>query len=250
MIGKSESGGKPIMNAQNILQACRRWAAIASLVAGVASADIIQQDNFNNGSQWTQSTSTGYSIVKTATQAMFSQSAGTGNGSGLLTTVISAAGDFTATVDINAGGLSSNGESGFGFFVPASPTHFSDIFYVGPGQINSNIFNGNPYRVTSNGASSSSALLEIQRVGDTVTTSFNTGGGLFQANSVTGAEEAGPIQITLFLSQEFGNTAASQATFSNFTFSVPPTPTPEPAGWLTMIPSVAAVVLLRRKRKA
>lgn len=187
-------------------------------------------ENFNGASisaHLVASSTAGYSMSLSAGQLLFQKAVGVGNGVASLTTDFDLIGDFTVAVDTSRTNVSNNAEAGL-----ALSPFGTDIFFFGPSLINANIYIAPGFGSQTVGNNSSPVTFRIQRSGNTLTESFNAGAGFQVLHSATTVNASGPVPASIFLIQEFGNTAAHNVAFDNLSivadaFSSPvPEPTP------------------------
>jgi len=189
----------------------------------VAGTGVALQDDFNQPGLWTAAATMGFSTTVTSNAVTFQQSAGFANGEAQLITVSPMVGDFTADVEGSRTLLSSIAEAGIALNSPADVSdNFADIFFVGNGgQINSNLFTSESRHTSSTMTAATSVQFRISRSGQTLTESFDAGGGFVTVMSGTDPSFAQPMQIKLFEIMEYGSTSASQIAFDSFSLSIP-----------------------------
>lgn len=214
--------------------------------------------NFNSGvldPNLLTSTPLGFGISLTDGQAVFSKTAGTGNGSADIVTNFSLLGDFTVSVlanRINPFGI----EMGVAVVPTSSSGGFADTFFSRSGAIVANqfIIPGFGYDTTDNSAALVTFL--IQRSGYTMSLLFNDGSGFNTLKSDTDASLAAPMQVDLFLVNEVGDTSAQQGTFDNFSITanqfsgfVAASPIAEPETYAMMLAGLGLLGFAARRRK-
>jgi cysteine-rich repeat protein len=158
----------------------------------------------------------GFDVTVTSGKAVFTKSAGTGNGFARMNTVFLIEGDFVVTVVADRVDASGNAEIGLATNHVPSGTGFTDIFFRGTGQVNSNIFVDPVHSSMSLNEPSTQVTFRITRIGNRLVHQCDPGSGFIEINEATDPALAGPVEFSLFLGQEDGNTAAHSATFDDW----------------------------------
>jgi hypothetical protein len=162
---------------------------------------------------WNVASTENFEVSTASGAARLTKSSSVQNGSTFLTTCFQALGDFTVSVHATRLDLGNTGEAGL------STSHeggFTDIFFVGSGSINANL------RVPSHNSThgvldtGSTVTFRIRRVGETLIHEYDKGDGFTVLSSDSGPELAGPVTISVFLLQEFGDNAAQSVEFDDF----------------------------------
>jgi hypothetical protein len=215
------------------------------LAAATAGADTVTY-NFNStvlpSSLTIDSTGSDFSLTLNGTQAILQQAAN-GGAFGWITVTSSflLTGDFTVSIQADRSSLQS-AQAGLGL------SFGSDVFYVGTQKINANI---GPYPAawgfSAPDSTSQLVTFKLVRTGDTISAYYDPGTGDILLGSNTDSALAGDTRANFFLIQAAGGTGPESAAFDNFTLQ---TAVPEPTTVLLVLPGIAALVGLRRKRAA
>lgn len=199
-------------------------------------------------------TTGGFSIDIVGGQAVLSKTSGVGNGFGALTTDFQLLGDFSATVQLTNYSLPGIGEAGLNAsFAPTYPSGFADVWSYNGDRMVGNIFVPSPpgFGTSVIFTSSPSFTLNIERSGNTLSLSFDGGGGMQLLRSATDPILSGPVNIQFFLEQETGNTSAHHASFDNLVIAAnafqPPIPEPSTSA-LLLSGILAGGLMIRRSR--
>jgi hypothetical protein len=158
----------------------------------------------------------GFSVTLTGGVALFAKTEGPTTGFIDIVTCFLVAGDFTATIDADRQNL---GTASLGIFVEPDPPaegKFADIYFIGPGLIQANIFIGQGFGSRLATDSNLSARFRIRRIGETLLLDYDTGGGYVTLHYATNPSLAVPLRVLLFLGQEDPNVAACSGSFDNF----------------------------------
>ncbi len=203
---------------------------------------------------------TGFTVSYPVDWAVFTKSAGVGNGWERLLTDASFAGDFTAVTVArrDAGqGDDLSGTAGLGLAVyydwpPVAGDPFADVFFSGQGQVYSWVYaSGANYTSGFVNDNSAKAWLRIRRSGLTVTGDYCVGDDYYtcaftQVAALSDALLAGPVRVGLFLSEEHDSINRAQGAFDVLTISG--NAVPEPGGLLLLCAGAAVLLLLRSHR--
>jgi len=230
-------------------------SVLAILPLACAHAESTFTENFD-GNTWSTQLSadapSGYTFSLAAGRLLAQKSSTVGNGISFLTTKFSLIGNFTFTTLVTRTNLAGNSDAGIwvNFNGLGDYSSYADIFFFGSTSVNANIYAGTQFASGYVFASAPTVTFKIQRIGETLSESFDAGSGYQLIRSATNAGLTGPVQAVLFLDQEFGSTAAASATFDNFSvvadgFSPA---VPEPRISLLMAPGLLAIAALRRIR--
>lgn len=148
-----------------------------------------------------------------------SQAAGIGNGGLGFATTFPIAGDFTASVVASGGQNLGLAETGLGVTDQFGHSLMDIFFQRTGGQIISNVFAASGPGVIGTGgavSSSTTATFVISRTGNVLVTKYNPGSGLVKVYSSPDDPSYGvPVQVSLFLVEEFGDTGTHQSSFSS-----------------------------------
>jgi len=143
---------------------------------------------------------------------LLGKNGGTGNGAVWINTAFDLIGDFTVTV-ADRNDLSGIGE--MGLFSNHGAQGWTDVFFVENDKIYSNIVFSHHSAQRKLNNSRSTVKFRIQRAHTTILEQFDDGtGGGFQelCRLAVGSE---PVQIGLFLLQEYSMTSAHSGSFDN-----------------------------------
>ena len=154
-------------------------------------------------------------------QAVFTKASGLANAYISMGTCFQLVGDFDVSVDTTRNDLDGRGEAGLAVFFTdlPGPLNFADVFFVGSNGINANIFPTAPPGFGTNFNVSSQITFRIQRTNSTLTLTSKSGGVTQTSLSKTDPLLAGPVQVQLFLEQEYTDSAALAAHFDNLKLS-------------------------------
>lgn len=196
-----------------------------SALATTAVAPASYIANFNSGidpNLAITGTASGFSVGTSNDQLILTKDAGVTAGFGdVLSTKFLVNGDFTATVDVSAPIRHPGMSFGMGFGQGAAfYATGGDIYFAGSSTqdlIDSNL----AQQGVNVPESSLFGTFMINRVGDQVTYSYNTGNGFVQTITKTAASLAVPVNLSLFLAEEGLNPTASTARFNNFQITSP-----------------------------
>ena len=124
-----------------------------------------------------------------------------------------------------------------------------DVFFVANNRINGNITYPT-FTTGSVGESAQTVTFRLQRTGNTLTEQYNTGAGFVSVQSKTDSYLNTPTTIDIFLSQEYGGTAAQQGTFQHLSIKAQGVVAPAPSALLTALMGIVpGMMLLRLRRK-
>lgn len=187
----------------------------ASLSLGLPSEAAIFSEDFDGpglDSNLEVSEAPGFTFQLSAGLGSFSKSAGVGNGSARVKTTFTVTGDFSATIIAHRSSLAGDGEAGI---VTRHETGFTDVFFFGNSQVNSNIFVAPISSSKTSSTGASDVTFRIRRVGSDLFHEFDAGSGFQELQTAQASELSGPVTIELFLVQEFGNTNAHGVSFND-----------------------------------
>ena len=196
---------------------------LALLSVSPARADTFMED-FDSGSLSAQLevlTDPGFNLSLTGGGARMDQAAGAGNGSVFLNTKFVGVGDFVATVQANRNGLGSAElglEADYGD--PKGMGNRADVFFVNTNLINANItVPGGTQTFGSIADASTDVVFRIRRVGQTVLSEVDNGGGFVTVHSRSNPALMAPARFGLFLIQEFGSRASNHGSFDTWSIT-------------------------------
>jgi hypothetical protein len=185
-------------------------------MSGAARADTVIY-NFNDGTTdglVTTSAGTGFSSSVSGGVLNTAKAAGDSSNGGIYNfTAYNISGDFTATVAVDRIDLSNGGSLELDF-----EGNTADVFFAGGGQIEGKLYSPG-YTLNAVNDSSTQATFEIQRVGDTITESYNTGSGFVTLNTGTDASLGVSGNITLAEQRYSGASNANSGYFDNLTIT-------------------------------
>ncbi|HXC51615.1 MAG TPA: hypothetical protein VN634_12065 [Candidatus Limnocylindrales bacterium] len=157
----------------------------------------------------------GFEISVTGGELVLAKLEGQGNGFVNVTSAFTIKGDFEATVVAERTTITSGTAAGL-VSSHISAAGFTDIYFTGGGNLQSNFVVSPLDQRNSIPAPATTLTLRIRRIGDHLIHEYDAGAGFVVLNEATNPVLAGPVQIGVFLGEEGGQGGLAEASFDDF----------------------------------